>query len=74
LIVKTKSHLNLYKILNAVARLVCCGRLWALEWAWHPAGTNLRCAGSSRICMPSPNIVAITDSEISVFIWTDEHD
>jgi len=28
--------------------------LWALEWAWHPAETNLRCAGSSGICMPNP--------------------
>jgi len=26
-------------------------KLWALEWAWHPAETNLRCAGSPRIYM-----------------------
>jgi len=29
------------------------GDLWALEWAWHPAETNLRCAGSPKICMPN---------------------
>jgi len=46
------------------------GGLWALEWAWHPAETNLRCAG---ICMPNPSIVALIVSEISAFIRTDGH-
>jgi len=42
------------------------GGLWALEWAWHPAETNLRCAGIS-------GIVACIVSEISAFIRTDGH-
>jgi len=45
--------------------------LWALEWAWHSAETNLRCAGISGICMPNPSIVACIVSEISAFIRTD---
>jgi len=44
------------------------GGLWTLEWAWHSAETNLRCAGISGICMPNPSIVV---SEISAFIRTD---
>jgi len=27
------------------------GGLWALEWEWHFAELNLRCAGFSRFCM-----------------------
>jgi len=34
------------------------GGLWAIEWAWHSAETNLRCARISGICMPNPSIVA----------------
>jgi len=34
--------------------------LWALEWAWHSAETNLRCAGIFGICMPNPSIVDFT--------------
>jgi len=45
--------------------------LWALEWAWHPAETSLRCAGISGICMPYPSIVALIVSEISALIRTD---
>jgi len=26
--------------------------MWALEWAWHPAETNMRYARSLRIYMP----------------------
>jgi len=47
------------------------GGLWALEWAWHSAETNLRCAGISGICMPNLSIVACVVSEISAFIRTD---
>jgi len=47
------------------------GRLWALEWARSPAETNFRCAGSPRICIPSPNILALIVSEISAFIRKD---
>jgi len=47
--------------------------LWALEWVWHPAETNLRCAGSPRIFIPNPNILALIVSEISTFIRTDAH-
>jgi len=47
----------------------CYSRLWALEWAWHPAETNLRCAGSPRICLL--NILALIVSEISASIQTD---
>jgi len=31
------------------------GGLWALEWAWHIAETNLRCVRSSGICRPNLN-------------------
>jgi len=41
--------------------------MWALEWAWHPAETNLR----SRIYMPNPNFLALIVSEISAFKRTD---
>jgi len=34
------------------------GGLVALEWAWHNAETNLRCAGISGICMPNPSVLA----------------
>jgi len=44
------------------------GGLWALEWAWHPAETNLRYVRSLGICMLSPNSLV---SEISAFIRTD---
>jgi len=47
------------------------GGSWALELAWHPAETNLRCAGISGICMPNATIVALIVSEISAFIRTD---
>jgi len=47
------------------------GGLWALEWAWHPAESNLRCAGISGICTPNPSIVALIVFEISAFIRTD---
>jgi len=46
-------------------------RLWALEWAWHPAETNLSCAGNPRICTLNPNILALIVSEISAVIRTD---
>jgi len=49
------------------------GGLWALEWSWHTDETNMRCAGSSGICMPSPNSLALIVSEISAFIRTDGH-
>jgi len=29
--------------------------LWALEWAWHSAETNLRCVRSPGICTPNLN-------------------
>jgi len=47
------------------------GGFWALEWTWHPADTNLRCARSSGICMPIPNSLVLIVSEISAFIRTD---
>jgi len=47
------------------------GGLWALEWAWHSAETNLRCTGISGMCMPNPSIVACIVSEISAFIRAD---
>jgi len=31
------------------------GGLWALEWEWHIAETNLRCVRSSGICTPNLN-------------------
>jgi len=47
------------------------GGLLALEWAWHPAETNLRCAVILGICMPNSSIVDLKVSEISAFIRTD---
>jgi len=47
------------------------GGLWALEWAWHCAETNLRCVRSSGICTPDLNSLAPIVSEISAFIRTD---
>jgi len=47
------------------------GGYWALEWAWHSAETNLRCARSSGICTPNLNSLAPIVSEISAFIRTD---
>jgi len=44
--------------------------LWALEWAWHSDESNLRCAGTSGICIPNPSIVAYIVSEISAFMRT----
>jgi len=46
------------------------GGLWAFQWAWHIAETNLRCV-SSGICTPNLNSLALTVSEISAFIRTD---
>jgi len=45
--------------------------LWTLEWAWHPAETNLRCARSSGIFIRNPYFLAFVVSEISEFIQTD---
>jgi len=45
------------------------GDLWALEWAWHSAETNLRCVKGSGICTPNLNSLALIVSEI--FIRTD---
>jgi len=47
------------------------GGLWALEWTWHDAETNLRCVRSSGICTPNRNSLALIVSEISAFIRTD---
>jgi len=47
------------------------GGLWALEWAWHIAESNLRCVRNSGICMPNLNSLALIVSEISAFIRTD---
>jgi len=49
------------------------GGLWALEWAWHIAETNLRCVRRSGICTPVFNSLAFIVSEISAFIRTDGH-
>jgi len=47
------------------------GGLWALEWAWQSAETNLRCVRCSGICTPNLNSLAPIVSEISAFIRTD---
>jgi len=60
-----KCILDFYKILiNLPARRT-------LERVWHPAETNLRCAGCPRNCMLNPNSLALIVSEISAFIRTD---
>jgi len=46
------------------------GGLWALNWAWHIAETNLRCVRSSGICMSNLNSLALIVFEISAFIRT----
>jgi len=61
---------NFYFSIKTVGATVL-GGLWALEWAWHIAETNLRCAGISGIGMPNPSIVTPIVSEISAFIRTD---
>jgi len=40
--------------------------LWALEWAWHAAKTNMRCVKRNL------NGIAFIFSEISAFIRTDK--
>jgi len=49
------------------------GGLWSLEWAWHPAEVNLRCARVFRKFMPNPKILAFIVSENTSFIRTDGH-
>jgi len=61
---------NFYSSIKTVGAPVL-GGLWALEWAWHIAETNLRCAGNSGICMHNPSIVAPIVSEIPAFIRTE---
>jgi len=58
-------RVNIYDFLKFV------GGLWALEWAWHPAETSLRCVRSPGMCMPNPNSLARIVSEILAFIRTD---
>jgi len=69
--IDSKNKIPFFFFKNVGARLVIA--LWALEWAWHPAETNLRFAGSSRICKQSPKFLPILISEISAFIRTDGH-
>jgi len=48
--------------------------MWALvglEFAWHPAETNMRCAGGPNFFMFTPNILAFIVSKFSAFILTD---
>jgi len=63
---------NYYSCIKTVGATVL-GGLWALEWAWPAAKTNLRCVRSSGICVPNPNSLALIVSEISAFIQTDGH-
>jgi len=53
------------------AEATVLGGLWAVEWAWYIAETNLRCVRSSGICMPSLNSLALIVSEISTDGQTD---
>jgi len=48
----------LYSSIKTVGATVLRG-LWALEWVWHAAETNLRCVGSSGICTPNLNSLAL---------------
>jgi len=63
-------HLQIFSSIKTVITTGLVG-LWALEWAWLSAETNLRCAGSSGICMPNPNSLALILSEITAFTRTD---
>jgi len=47
----------LYSSIKTVGATVL-GGVWALEWAWHSAETNLRCVRSSGICTPNLNSLA----------------
>jgi len=47
------------------------GALWALEWAWHAAETNVHCVRSLGICVPNLNRLDIIVFEILAFIRTD---
>jgi len=64
-----KFHLKFYSSIETVGATVF-GSLWALEWAWHSAETNMHCAGISGICMHNPSIIACIASKISAFIRT----
>jgi len=52
---------NFYSSMKTVGA-TALGGLWALEWAWNSAETNLRC-----------NSLPLVVSEISAFIRTDGH-
>jgi len=62
---KINFSLNLHSSIKTVGATVF-GGLWALEWAWHAAETNLRCVRSSDICMPYPNSLALIFRDLSV--------
>jgi len=47
---------NTFQLNNILSSMKIVGAtglsgLWALEWAWHSAETNLSCAGISGICL-----------------------
>jgi len=47
------------------------GGLCESDWAWLTDEINLRCVGTSRVCMPNPSIAAFIVFEITAFIRTD---
>jgi len=63
-------QLNFYSSIKTVGA-TGLGGLWALEWAWYSAETNLRCVRSSGIYTPNLSSLAPIVSEISAFIRTD---
>jgi len=68
-----KSQFSIFDIFRyiRVHVTIFVGGLWALNWAWDAAGTNLRCVRSLGICMPNLNSLALIVSGISAFIRTD---
>jgi len=60
---------NFYSSIKTVGATVL-GGLWASEWAWHPAESNLHCARSSGICTPNFNSLALLVSDIFRVIVT----
>jgi len=57
----------LYSNIKTVGAPVLSG-LWALEWAWHIAETNLRCVRSSGICMLNNQTTVDTSVSLSYIL------
>jgi len=65
-------HFSLnYSSIKTVGATVL-GGLWALEWAWHIAETNLRCVRSYGICSANRNSLASDPDEEYIYFMGSE--